>query len=98
MNTEFHERDRRDGDPRCGTASGATRHSKAGEPPCDACRAAKAAYDKRWLSTPEATQRNRLHAKAQSIANRALEDAHPEEYRAAYVAAKAELGLLTTDG
>lgn len=86
----FIERDRGD-DERHGTLSGARRHSERGEPPCDACRAAKAEYDKRNLAIPENTRRNRLHAKAQSRALRDLKRAHEDEYRASYLAHKASL-------
>jgi hypothetical protein len=88
---DYVERQRRDGDARCGTTAGATRHSKNGDPPCDACRAAKAEYDRRWRSAPEAARRNRLHAKAQARAMQTLRLAHPDEYRAAYLIAKAEV-------
>jgi hypothetical protein len=84
----FVTRDRRDGDWRHGTAAGATRHAADGELPCDACRAAKAAYDKRRLSAPEATVRNRLCARAQVAAYGALAKTHPEEYRRLYLAYK----------
>ena len=86
----FTERDRGD-DERHGTLAGSQRHSRAGEPPCDACRAAKAEYDREWRSAPEKTRRNRLHARAQARALRKLKDAHPDEYRALYVHEKAAL-------
>lgn len=82
---QFIERDRGE-DGRHGTTSGAARHAAAGELPCDACRAAKAEYDRRWRSSDEKTRKNRLHAKAQSLAERDLRQAHYEEYRAYYVA------------
>lgn len=85
----FVERDRGK-DERHGTLSGALRHSKAGEPPCDACRAAKTAYDKSYRAAEEQTRKSRMHARAQGRANTALRKAHPEEYRALYLAAKAE--------
>ncbi len=84
------DRDRGD-DERHGTAAGARRHSTAGEPPCDACRAAKAEYDKNWRSAPEKTRRNRLHASAQAKASSELRRAHLDEYRALYLQAKAAL-------
>ena len=94
--TPFVERNR-GADHRHGTVSGAKRHSDAGELPCDSCRAAKAKYDKRLRSTPDKIRRNRIHARAQAKAETDLRRAHPEEYRAAYVAYRdlmlAEAGL-----
>lgn len=95
--SEFIDRERRDGDARCGTPSGAVRHSNRGERPCDACAAAKAEYDRSWRNADDNTKRNRLHAKAQARALAAVRDAHREEYRAAYIAHRdalfAEAGL-----
>ena len=76
---------------RCGTATGATRHAVRGEKPCDACRAAKSEYDRRWRAAGDNTRKNRLSAQAQTRALRALKDSHPDEYRDLYVAAKNEL-------
>lgn len=86
----YLERDRGD-DYRHGTASGARRHSLAGELPCDACRAAKAEYDKRQRSTPEHTRRNRLHAKAQARALRDLRRRYLDEYKELYLDHKRKL-------
>ncbi|HET7407348.1 MAG TPA: hypothetical protein VFJ21_09490 [Mycobacteriales bacterium] len=86
----FTERDRGK-DERHGTPYGASRHSKRGEPPCDACRAAKAEYDRRNRAIPERTARNRLRAKAQQRALAELKKAHESEYRRLYVAHKAAL-------
>lgn len=87
----FTERKRRNGDVRHGTPSGALWHARRGEDPCDACRAAKAEYDRQWRAAPEKVQRNRLHAGAQRRALKALKDAHPEEYRRLYLAFKENL-------
>jgi len=87
----FVERHRRQGDPRHGTPSGAARHASVGEEPCDACRAAKAEYDRDWRAAPERTKRNRLHAKAQALALKSLRHNHPDEYREFYLAHKAAL-------
>lgn len=87
----FTERERRGNDERHGTPSGAARHSRAGEDPCDACRAAKSEWDKRWRSSDEATRRSRLHARAQHRARSALAKLHPQEYRTLYLAFKEEL-------
>jgi hypothetical protein len=32
----------------CGTSAGYSTHRRRGEPPCDACRAAKRDYDRQW--------------------------------------------------
>ena len=87
----FVERTRLSGDPRCGTASGFTRHQNSGERPCDACKAAKAEYDRRWRSADDKTRRNRLHSRAQAKALSALKAAHEDEYRAIYLAFKERL-------
>ena len=89
----FTERERGD-DFRHGTNSGAARHAASGEPPCDACRAAKAEYDKRWRSGDEQTRKNRLHAKAQARASGELRRSHPDEYRTLYLKHKK---LLTAE-
>jgi len=86
----YLERDRGD-DYRHGTATGARRHSAAGEPPCDACRAAKAKYDKRQRSSSEGIRRNRLHAKAQQRALADLRRRYLDEYRELYLAHKRDL-------
>lgn len=76
---------------RHGTHSGWTRHIKAKERPCDPCYRAKEDYDKRRRAAPEQTRLNRLHARAQGRALRALAHKYPDEYRALYVAYRAEL-------
>lgn len=86
----YVERDRGD-DRRHGTLSGARRHSAAGEPPCEACRAAKAEYDKRYKSADDKKRRNRLHAKAQSLALADLRRRYLDEYRDLYLAHKRDL-------
>lgn len=79
------------GVPRCGTASGAVRHSRQGEKPCVRCAAAKAAYDREWRKTPRRTQISRAKAKAQGRALSRLRAAHESEYRDMYEDAKAEV-------
>lgn len=69
---------------RCGTASGYKRHQRARERPCDACVAAKAAYDTRWRATTPAGRLNRLRARAQARALGELRRRHPAEYRDIY--------------
>jgi len=76
---------------RCGTLSGWRRHQRADERPCDACAAAKAAYDKRWRAAPERKRRDRLKARAQGRALLRLSHHHPSEYRAMYYEALDEL-------
>lgn len=89
--SEFVQRERRNGDTRHGTVAGAVRHSNAGELPCDACRAAKAEYDRRWRAAPERTRRSRLHAAAQRKAFQVLKKANESEYRRLYVQFRDEL-------
>ena len=86
----FTERDRGD-DERHGTPAGARRHSEAGEPPCEACRAAKSEYDRRYRAANDKKRMNRLHAKAQNRAERDLRRAHLDEYRALYLEHKRQL-------
>ena len=84
----FVVRKRRGDDSRHGTPSGANRHVKAGEDPCDACRAAKAEYDRRRRESDEVAVRNRMHAKVQRLALSDLKRAHEDEYRVLYLAHK----------
>lgn len=76
---------------RHGTHSGWTKHTKHGVRPCDACKAAKAAYDARRLSATDKQLMNRLTAKAQSRASTRLREAHPAVYRQLYLEEKAKL-------
>lgn len=76
---------------RCGTTSGWTRHFSLDEKPCDACCAAKAEYDHRRNTSGPTAIKNRQHAKSQQRALKRLKDAHPDEYRELYLAAKAEV-------
>jgi hypothetical protein len=78
---------------RHGTTSGHTQHLLDGERPCDACRAAKAAYDKRHREAPEARRRDRANARAQGRALRELRRAHVDEYHALYEQAKREIAI-----
>lgn len=82
---------RRDGDSRCGTASGYARHQNRDEDPCAICTIAKADYDADWRAQPENVLRNRLAAKAQALALREVKDAHLDDYRAAYARHKDQL-------
>ena len=77
---------------RCGTHSGWARHQRASEKPCDACAAAKSAYDKRRLATHSAKKRKaQQYARAQGRAERRLAGLYPEVYRALYEEAKREI-------
>lgn len=69
---------------RCGTVSGHTKHLRDGEKPCDACAAAKAAYDKRWRAAPARTRISRLNARAQHRALKRLKENHESEYKKYY--------------
>lgn len=72
-------------DHRHGTPAGAAAHVRAGEAQCDACRAAKAAYDERRRTSSMIRIRDRATAQAQSRALRRLKQAHPGEYRGLYL-------------
>ncbi len=69
---------------RHGTANGHAKHLNENTPPCEPCRIAKSQYDQRQLDIPENVTRNRIGAKAQSLAFRELRTAHEEEYRVLY--------------
>lgn len=79
---------------RHGTPTGYSQHQAVDEQPCDACYAAKSAYDKRWREGSEQLQRNRLSAQAQQMAYRRLAHAHPAIYAALYAEEKAKRGLV----
>lgn len=81
---------------RCGTVTGWTRHQRAGERPCDACTAAKAASDRRWRSAPDSARRNRVHARAQRRAYAELARRHKAEYDNLYRQYKADIVAETT--
>ena len=76
---------------RCGTPSGYSRHQLDAEKPCDACAAAKAAYDRRHKAAPEHRQRDRLRAMAQRRAVKVLCDENGERYRELYKVFVAEV-------
>lgn len=63
----------------------------AGEKPCEPCTLAKRDYDSDWRSQPEPKLRNRLSAKAQMAAHKALSHKYKAEYDALYAAEKARL-------
>lgn len=76
---------------RHGTPSGHRQHQLDGTEPCNACRMAKAHYDWRWRQSGNATKKNRLRAKAQSIAATRLRNAHQSEYDELYAEEVARL-------
>lgn len=76
---------------RCGTTSGYRTHQDYDEKPCDACVRAKQAYDASRNAAGPRQLKNRQSAEAQRLALQRLSHAHPEEYRALYLAAKAEV-------
>lgn len=76
---------------RHGTTTGYRAHQAAGQRPCDACVAAKAAYDKRWRATPAARRYARLHARAQNRAATWLRREFPAEWRVLYEKALVEV-------
>lgn len=69
---------------RHGTHSGWSKHTKAGERPCDPCFFAKKEYDARRLAAPEKTRLNRLRASAQNKAHTALSRKYRGEYLTFY--------------
>jgi hypothetical protein len=82
---------------RHGTQSGWRLHQDRGERPCDPCYFAKQAYDQRRKEVPQERIRNRLHARAQTIANQRLKELYPDLYRVFYLEAKARLLVERAD-
>lgn len=76
---------------RHGTTSGWSLHKKLGQDPCTPCFLAKQEYDRRWISAPEKTKRNRLHAKAQAKAYQRMAKEFPSLYRRYYEEFRNEL-------
>jgi hypothetical protein len=79
------------GRSRHGTPSGYRRHQILQQDPCDACRAARTAYDARLRATPAGQRRNRQKARAQGRAEGLLRQAHPQEYEQYYRTALHEI-------
>ena len=78
----------------CGTHGAYQRHHKAGETPCDACRAANAAYMKaRRDAWPAHLTRSVRGAKARQAALRLLAERHPVEFASLLESARWEAGL-----
>lgn len=89
-------------DPDPSTCRGATgkvkgygRHTRAGERPCDRCREAMNAYNrkrrKKWASKPGATEADSLRRKARARAWAELARRHKDEYQALL---RSEIGRL----
>lgn len=73
---------------RHGSASGWREHQKRGQEPCDSCKAAKSAYDKRSRAAPVKVLKSRLSARAQYRAYGRLAKLYPDIYRALYAEEK----------
>jgi hypothetical protein len=69
---------------RHGTTPGWHRHQTLGERPCDACTAAKAAYDARRRELPTVTLASRRRARAQRRALTRLSQLYPLVYQLLY--------------
>jgi hypothetical protein len=67
----------------CGTSAGYIRHVKAGEIPCEECRAAHTLYMRLWRSRTGNNSQHR-YTRARERAVRRLIAQHREEYRALY--------------
>lgn len=68
-------------DPRCGTYAGASAHGAKGEPCCDLCGPAAAAYQREWRArNPDAKRKAAVYGKARNRALVRLSRAHPAEY------------------
>jgi hypothetical protein len=76
------------GDPtvgfRHGTTPGWHRHQTLREAPCDACTAAKAAYDARRRERPGVLEQARLRSRAQHRALKRLSKIYPDVYQLLY--------------
>lgn len=71
---------------RCGTYAGAQTHRRRGEPVCDACRAANAAYMRRWRERrPDLHAENMATHEARNRALRRLAQLYPQDLRRLYL-------------
>lgn len=78
----------------CGTTRGYKQHRRAGEPACDACRAANTAYTAAYrASRPERAPGDRALKAAQARALQRLARMHPSMYRALVDEERQKLGL-----
>jgi len=65
----------------CGTHGAYQRHHKAGEEPCDLCRAANTAYMReRRAINPKDRERAARASRVRQAALRRLAERHPEEF------------------
>lgn len=65
----------------CGSLAGERRHRKKGEPVCEPCAAARAAYQQRWrASNPEQYRLTQQRRKAKREAYRRLAAEHEHEF------------------
>lgn len=78
---------------RHGTHSGWQKHQELGERPCDACYAAKQAYDRERLTATDKQKANRARAWAQNHAKTELVRRHRAEYLTLYREFKDERGV-----
>lgn len=66
---------------KAGTLTGVSRHRRAWDPACDACRKAAADYQRRRRQTsPDAAEQARVHANARHWALKTLARRHRAEY------------------
>ncbi len=66
----------------CGTYAGWSRHSRAKESPCDACRAARAVYNAHRRQDPAVKADDGRRARARARALSRLSREYPARYRA----------------
>jgi len=74
-----------------GTPAGFSRHQVLGQDACEACTAAKKAYDAEHYKRPEIKEAKRLQSLAKQRAFARLREAHPQEFGVLYEEEKAKL-------
>lgn len=67
----------------CGTRAGYIRHVRAGEPPCEDCKAAHTLYMRLWRARGGRAKSNAVQS-ARGKAMHRLARMHPTDYRALY--------------
>ena len=76
----------------CGTTRAYQQHHKAGEEPCDLCRAANTAYMReRRAINPKDRERAARASRVRQAALRRLAERHPEEFDALLEEARQEV-------
>jgi len=76
----------------CGTTRAYQQHHKAGEEPCDLCRAANTAYTGERRAADPTYQKNNARAnRVRQAALRHLAERHPEEFDALLEEARQEV-------